>query len=352
MIDPKLAKQAKVFELDRQLGCCRYLPGSAAVLAGGFDGRLHRFDLASGKHDAIDAHRGWVETMAPHPDGKHFYSADSWGQVHCWKIEADRLTRHWTIDKAHATWLRRLTVSGDGKWLATCGNDCLVRLFDAASGKPVRDFTGHEHHVHSSAFHPDGKTLASGDLRGQVKHWDLATGKCLRTLDAGSLYKKYHQYDQGGVRVMTFAPGGAILYCAGFQGTNANQAHGVPTIVPLDWKSGKALPAMTPRADFKGPIVDIAFHPAGFLIAAGSSEAGGVLWFFRPGAKNDEHLVKYANSFRGLDLSGDGLQLVAAAFGDRGGQRGGNGRRLDKDGNYPGFGGSLVLFALDDKKKP
>ena len=42
----------------------------------------------------------------------------------------------------------------------------------------------------------------------------------------------------------------------------------------------------------------------------------------------------------------DGTHLAAAAFGDRGGQRGGNGRRLNKKGEYTGFAGNIVLYEL------
>ena len=88
--------------------------------------------------------------------------------------------------------------------IATCGNDRMVRVYSTGEGKLIRELRGHAHHVHSVAFHADGRGLASGDLFGNVKHWDLTTGKCLRDLDASRLYKQYQQYDQGGVRCMTF----------------------------------------------------------------------------------------------------------------------------------------------------
>ena len=67
----------------------------------------------------------------------------------------------------------------------------MVRVFSTGDGKPIHDLRGHEHHVHSVAFDADGRSLASGDLFGNVKHWDLTTGRCLRTLEAPQLYKKY-----------------------------------------------------------------------------------------------------------------------------------------------------------------
>ena len=78
----------------------------------------------------------------------------------------------------------------------------MAAAYAAADGKPLHDLRGHQYHVQSVAFHPDGKSLVSGDLHGIVKQWDLATGKPLRELKAARLYKKIREYKQGGVRVM------------------------------------------------------------------------------------------------------------------------------------------------------
>lgn len=352
MIDPSATKLDRTVPSERQLICCRYSPDRKFLFAAGYDGQLHRWSLADKSHEAFPAHRGWVEGMVLHPDGSQLFTADSWGQIHCWPVADGVLKPKWSVADAHSTWLRRIAISPDGKTLASCGNDCLVRLFSTEDGKPIRELGGHGRHVQSIAFDRNGKTLASGDLRGVVKQWDTTTGKCLRDLDASKLYKKFHQYDQGGVRAMTFDSEFRTLYCAGFEGVNANQAQGVPTVVAFDWSSGKQVVLMRPKADFKGPIVDVVYHPAGYLIGAGSSEGGGALWFWKPGEPEDTHVLKYQFSFRGLALHNDGLSLAAAAFGDAGGQRGGNGRRLDAKGEYPDFQGTIVLYALSDKVQP
>jgi WD40 repeat protein len=70
----------------------------------------------------------------------------------------------------------------DGKTLATCGNDSLVRLWDPATGKEIRRFEGHKGNLEGLAFSPDGKTLLSGGNDGTARLWDLATGKEVRQM--------------------------------------------------------------------------------------------------------------------------------------------------------------------------
>ena len=61
-------------------------------------------------------------------------------------------------------------------------SDETVRLWDAATGRLLKTFTGHMDSVSSVCFSPDGKTIASGSLDRTVRLWDTATGKHLKTL--------------------------------------------------------------------------------------------------------------------------------------------------------------------------
>ena len=74
------------------------------------------------------------------------------------------------------------TVLASGSW------DGMVRLWDPATGRPIRELiTGHEM-VESVAFGTvDGSTvLASGGWDGRVRLWDPASGKQIRRLTGES----------------------------------------------------------------------------------------------------------------------------------------------------------------------
>ena len=53
-------------------------------------------------------------------------------------------------------------VAGDGQ---------LVRVWDAASGKPLVQYTGHSEDVFAVAWSPDGTLIASSSVDGTVQVW-------------------------------------------------------------------------------------------------------------------------------------------------------------------------------------
>jgi len=63
--------------------------------------------------------------------------------------------------------------SPDGRFLATGGIDCSVRVWDAALGKEVKLFAGHERRISHVAFNPSERQLASCDDGGRILLWNL-----------------------------------------------------------------------------------------------------------------------------------------------------------------------------------
>ena len=69
-----------------------------------------------------------------------------------------------------------LAFSPDGRWVASGGKDCAVKVWDAQTGKLLQTFKSHSDQVTRLIFfqRPEGLWLASGSRDGTVKLWDLA----------------------------------------------------------------------------------------------------------------------------------------------------------------------------------
>ncbi len=80
--------------------------------------------------------------------------------------------------------LRSIAISPDNTRIVTAGDDGVIRVWDAASLKWIREIHGHTKPVYSVAFSADGTMLASASLDGTVRIWDGQTFAPVQTFSA------------------------------------------------------------------------------------------------------------------------------------------------------------------------
>lgn len=321
-IDPAKTHLHKQYKHDNPLLGCRFDPSGQFVFAGAQDNNVVRWHLDDGKKSVLTGHKSWVRALAFADDPQAecgsqglLFSGDYTGRILTWPAGEDEPKPARTL-QAHQGWVRALAVSPDGKMLASCGNDNLVKLWSIPEGKLLRELSGHACHVYNVAFHPDGKQLISADLKGIIKAWDIASGKAARELDAKILYKYDPSFraDIGGVRSMACNADGSLWACAGITNvSNAFAGVGNPLVVLFDYPSGKAKQLLRPKTPFQGTAWGVVVHPAGFIAGVGGGN-GGVLWFWKADNPQDFFNVKLPNNARDLDLHPDGRSLAVAFF--------------------------------------
>ena len=345
MFDPKRyqPKELKQVKTDRQFCVLRFSPDGAVLAAGGTDGTIRRWDDQFAELPAVKGHGGFVQGLVFHPDGQRLFAADSWGQLRCWPFAEKEPKPLWAVDQAHESWVRGLALSPDGKTLASCGSDKKVILWSAEDGKKVVELPGHKDDVFCVAFHPDGQSLVSGDLKGVVKVWELPAGKVKSAIDAAILYRVDRLQDTGGVRFLGFEPKGSLLAVAGTQPKNGGNVQGVPTILLFDWASGKIKHALKVGTDGDGYVYEAHFHPDGFVMAVTSGNPGtGKLFFQRPEDVQPFFLATKMANCHSLAVHPNGQRLVVSATNanSAGNGRVGNGK------DYPGNWSPLFVWEL------
>jgi WD40 repeat protein len=349
-LDVTKAWVSQTLEHDRPLTCCRFSPCGKFLVAGGQHEHALRWNLKTGIKTALPAHGSWVDSAVFQAESKRLFTADYGGMICCWRYDDERPTPIWTRADAHAGWIRVLAAAPDGNVLSA-GNDRVIRLWSAADGKPVREFTGHENYVFSLAVAPDGKTFVSGDLFGKANQWDLASGELVRTFDAGALNTRLETFlaDVGGIRSLAFDDDGQLLACGGMTDAKSNAfCPGKPAVLVFDVPTGKLRQTLRPTHTSDGPIKGLTFLSDGTL--AGHAEhlnGGSSLEFWNPDQPKSKHVIKRHSGYC-LDVHPDGLRLAVATFKHTG--RGGspNGRHSTPE-EYTSHNGEIAIFSLFEK---
>jgi WD40 repeat protein/serine/threonine protein kinase len=128
-------------------------------------------------------HTAEVNSVAYHPDGTRFASADESGTILVWDTE-ERISI-WLFS-GHRGKVNSIVFSPDGRLLASAGDDGTIRLWNINTGETVGEPIGNlsETQIYSLVFTPDGEQLISGNSDGTIRIWDVSTGEQVTTLEA------------------------------------------------------------------------------------------------------------------------------------------------------------------------
>jgi WD40 repeat protein len=183
-------------------------------------------------------------------------------------------------------------LSPDGKDLAAIDDrERVVRVYDAATGKPRFPRTGHTRYLFSVAFSPDSKSLASTSEDGTVKLWNLRTGEVSQTL---------HGPADRLTRSVAFSPDGKLVATAHHDGT----------VKVWDTTTGKVHRSLDGHTD---RVECVTFSPDGRTLASSGYDHTVRLWSLDGGG--EKTLRAHRENVRCIAFSPDG-RLLASAGGD------------------------------------
>jgi len=322
----------------------------AKLFAACMDGHVYEVEVATGAASPFSAkHTSFASGCVLLNDGDILISSGYDGAL----IWHDTQTRN-EIRRvaAHPFWSWQLALSSDGSRVASVTGQYLagseryepapaseptVKVFDARSGGLLQAFA-HRPPVLSVAFSPDSAHLATANMMGEVRVWDLQTGTCaaeFTTADFTSwgIIKSPHYC--GGIYALTFAPDGSTLLCCGMGPMNDPMAgNGKMTWQRWAWNVSPAKMTAQIRDGERGAglMETLAHHPDGNSFLMGGRQAQGT-WNAAIFSAADGGLLASLDTksrvTRALfDVSGSTL-FLAAAIGQP---------KRENDGSWPSYG--------------
>jgi WD40 repeat protein len=171
--DPPKLPKGEVF------ACC-YTPDSQAVLAGGWDGHLRLWDVATGL-PVFDVRCGEkpVSACAITPDGTQWLAGTLDGMLSRWDVESHQRLSTFL---AHPRPISAILFAPDGQTLATAAWDRNVIVWHPQRKREGLTLPGHADIVAGCRFTPDGRGLLSWSYDGTLRLWDLDHVRCVATL--------------------------------------------------------------------------------------------------------------------------------------------------------------------------
>ncbi|XP_044476029.1 uncharacterized WD repeat-containing protein C2A9.03-like isoform X2 [Mangifera indica] len=209
--------------------------------------------------NAVDVYRspnGLLRVMTANNDAQvRVFDTENFACLNCFSFD-------WSVNNT--------SVSPDGKLFAVLGDSTVCLLADTQSGKVTGNLEGHLDYSFASAWHPDGRILATGNQDTTCRLWDI------RNLSQSLAVLKGNM---GAIRALKYTSDGRFLAMA----EPADFVH------IFDTGSGYT---KCQEIDLFGEIAGIAFSPGAEALFVGIADRtyGSLLEF------NRKHYNQYLDS--------------------------------------------------------
>lgn len=110
-------------------------------------------------------------SVAFSPDGARLITGTKDGQLTLWDAETGRETNR--VQRATGGEFLSAAFTPNGRWVVSAGEDCAVRVLDAATLETMHTFRRHRGPIRCMAISSGGSVLATGSTDTTVKLWRL-----------------------------------------------------------------------------------------------------------------------------------------------------------------------------------
>ena len=257
------------------------------VYVGSSDSKIYKLDPMAKTPEFVPlaGHTSYVTGLVD--TGKAIVSGSYDKSLIWWNQENHQSIRR--IEKAHERWIRNVTITPDRKHVLSVGDDMVCKIWNADSGKLVRQLDRHvktsphgfPNVLYSAAVSPCGKFIATVDRIAKIKIWEFETGKELKELEAPKCYTwdpKARIHSIGGIRSVAFSPDSKLVAVGGIgQIGNIDHLGAAGRVELFNVESGKKIHMFEGDDKHKGLVEQIIFHPSGkWLMAIGGDHNGWI----------------------------------------------------------------------------
>ena len=124
----------------------------------------------------LDGHTGDVFSVSVSPDGRFIASASADDTVRLWDVQSGAVIGE--PMRGRTNYVRAVTFSNHGRWLASAADDKTVRIWDVATQQisAIGPLTC-QYGPNTVAFSPDDALVTAGDDSGRIYLWRTASGE-------------------------------------------------------------------------------------------------------------------------------------------------------------------------------
>lgn len=237
----------------------------------------------------------------------------------------------WSVSRAHERWIHSVAFSPDGKWIATGSDDQTVKVWDAAKGKELWN-QATPTAITAVNWSADGKQLLTGNWRGGIQVHDARSGKLFRQWQAHQENITDLAVSRDGLQLATASGDDSCQVwdlatrrcaltieqeneydatCVSFSpdGKFVVVGDGENQLKLYSVRSGELLLTFSGHTE---TIAAAAFSPDGKRVISGSSDDSVRIWDAATGGEIRK-LQAHADDITSLALSGNGSRLVSGS---------------------------------------
>jgi len=231
----------------KQVNDLKFHPATDVVFSASEDRTAMIWRRSDGKYSSVHTlsqHSEAVIGVTMHPSGDYFVTASADATWNFYDSATASLYR--TVQDENKSGYTNVSFHPDGLILGCGTRDGFVRIFDLKTLKPAASFSeGHEQ-LSGLSFSENGYYLASADVKGLVKLWDLRKLVNFQNLNFN-----------GPITALSFDESGSFL------GVGSSEVHVVETKA---WATVKSFP------DHTAPVTGVRFGKKAAFVASASRD--------------------------------------------------------------------------------